>query len=65
MVGMTTRMFTHKGPRIGDAALQMPNCRKYNEHIGWEPEISFVQTMHDLLNYWFERVGKVEILLTR
>lgn len=48
-----------------DADLQVPDCRKFKEHTGWEPEISFEQTMHDLLDYWRERVGKGEHFLTR
>lgn len=48
-----------------DADLQIPDCRKFKAHTGWEPLISFEQTMHDLLDYWRERVGKGEVLLTR
>lgn len=48
-----------------DADLQIPNCHKFKEHTGWEPEISFEQTMQDLLNYWRTRIGKGEIFLTR
>ena len=48
-----------------DADLQVPDCRKFKAHTGWEPEISFETTMHDLLDYWRSRVGKGEIFLTR
>ena len=48
-----------------DADLQVPDCRKFKEHTGWEPQISFEQTMHDLLDYWRKRVGKGEEFLTR
>lgn len=48
-----------------DADLQIPDCRKFQTHTGWKPEISFEQTMHDLLAYWRERVGRGEIFLTR
>lgn len=48
-----------------DADLQVPDCRKFKEHTGWEPQISFEDTMHDLLDYWRDRVGKGEIFLTR
>lgn len=41
-----------------DADLQVPDCHKFKEHTGWEPQISFEQTMSDLLNYWRERVKK-------
>lgn len=48
-----------------DADLQVPDCRKFKEHTGWESQISFEQTMQDLLNYWRERVGRGENFLTR
>lgn len=48
-----------------DADLQIPDCRKFKAHTGWEPEISFEQTMGDLLNYWRDRVSKGYHFLTR
>lgn len=48
-----------------DADLQIPDCRKFKAHTGWEPEIPFEKTMHDLLNYWRVRVNKGEQFLTR
>lgn len=48
-----------------DADLQVPDCRKFKAHTGWEPQISFEKTMHDLLDYWRERVKKGENFLTR
>ncbi len=48
-----------------DADLQIPDCRKFKEHTGWEPKISFETTMLDLLDYWRNRVGRGEIFLTR
>lgn len=39
-----------------DADLQVPNTAKFEAHTGWRPEISFAQTMLDLLNYWRARV---------
>jgi GDPmannose 4,6-dehydratase len=41
-----------------DADLQVPDTRKFQEHTGWKPEISFEQTMIDLLDYWREKVKK-------
>ena len=35
-----------------DADLQVPDCRKFKEHTGWEPQIEFETTMQDLLDYW-------------
>lgn len=48
-----------------DADLQVPDCRKFKAHTGWEPEIPFEKTMRDLLDYWRERVGKGTQFLTR
>jgi GDPmannose 4,6-dehydratase len=42
-----------------DADLQVPNIKKFQDHTGWKPEISFEQTMSDLLNYWRYKV-KIE-----
>lgn len=39
-----------------DADLQIPNTKKFQNHTGWKPEISFEKTMLDLLNYWREKV---------
>jgi GDPmannose 4,6-dehydratase len=48
-----------------DADLQVPDCKKFIEHTGWKPEISFERTMRDLLNYWRDKVNKGECFLTR
>lgn len=48
-----------------DADLQVPDCRKFKEHTGWEPEISFEDTMRDLLDYWRNRIKNGEHFLTR
>lgn len=48
-----------------DATLQVPDTRKFSKHTGWVPEISFEQTMLDLLNYWRERVKKYGNQLNR
>ena len=48
-----------------DADLQIPDCRKFKAHTGWEPQISYEKTMKDLLNYWRERVGHGEKFLQR
>jgi GDP-mannose 4,6-dehydratase len=39
-----------------DADLQIPDARKFINHTGWKPEISFEETMLDLLNYWRDRI---------
>ncbi len=48
-----------------DADLQVPDCRKFKAHTGWEPEIPFEKTMHDLLDYWRGRVKRGEAFLAR
>lgn len=48
-----------------DADLQVPDCRKFKEHTGWEPVIPFEKTMEDLLNYWRDRVKNGTEFLTR
>lgn len=48
-----------------DADLQVPDCRKFKVHTGWEPEIPFETTMQDLLNYWRGRIAQVGTVLTR
>jgi GDPmannose 4,6-dehydratase len=39
-----------------DADLQIPDTTFFRNITGWEPSISFEETMLDLLNYWRERV---------
>ena len=48
-----------------DADLQVPDCRKFKNHTGWEPKIDFETTMYDLLDYWRIRIRKGLHLLTR
>lgn len=48
-----------------DADLQVPDCRKFKKHTGWEPKISFEKTMQDLLDYWRDRINKGDKVLVR
>ncbi|MCE3239432.1 MAG: rmd, partial [Gammaproteobacteria bacterium] len=48
-----------------DADLQIPDTRKFAQHTGWKPLITFEQTMQDLLDYWRERVRLSADFLTR
>jgi len=48
-----------------DADLQVPDTTKFTSHTGWVPEISFEQTMNDLLEYWRRRVKLQGTFLTR
>lgn len=48
-----------------DADFQIPDCRKFKEHTGWEPRIRFETTMRDLLDYWRQRIQKGSYFLTR
>ena len=35
-----------------DADLQIPDCAKFQDKTGWAPQITFEQTMKELLQYW-------------
>mgnify|MGYP003116341041 FL=1 len=48
-----------------DADLQVPDTSKFKNHTGWEPQISFEETMVDLLNYWRRRVDNESHFLSR
>ncbi len=48
-----------------DADLQVPDTTKFRKHTGWEPEIPFEKTMHDLLDYWRDRVKAGRAFLVR
>ena len=48
-----------------DADLQVPDCNKFIKHTGWKPKISFEKTMHDLLDYWRNRLQNGVNFLTR
>jgi len=39
-----------------DADLQVPDCTAFRVHTGWDPLISFTQTMSDLLDYWRKKI---------
>ena len=51
--------------RLIDADLQVPNTAKFTAHTGWKSEISYEQTMKDLLDYWRARVKREGAQLTR
>jgi GDP-mannose 4,6-dehydratase len=48
-----------------DADLQVPDTRKFENHTGWKPTITFEQTMQDLLDYWRTRVKQSAEFLVR
>jgi GDPmannose 4,6-dehydratase len=48
-----------------DADLQIPDTTKFTSHTGWKPEITFEQTMEDLLNYWRQQVESGRRYLSR
>lgn len=48
-----------------DADLQVPDTRKFEHHTGWRPEISFEQTLQDLLTYWRDKVDQSPAHLIR
>ena len=48
-----------------DADAQIPDAGKFKRHTGWEPRISFAQTMQDLLDEWRRRVAGGRRFLSR
>jgi len=48
-----------------DADLQIPDTSLFRSLTGWKPEISFDQTMKDLLDYWRLRIAQTGTTLTR
>ena len=48
-----------------DADLQIPDITKFQNHTGWKPQISFEQTMNDLLQYWRDRINSGRKFLRR
>ena len=48
-----------------DADLQVPNTNKFRKHTGWQPQISFEETMVDLLNFWRDRVNSGRNFINR
>jgi GDPmannose 4,6-dehydratase len=48
-----------------DADLQVPDTTKFEKHTGWKSQITFEQTMQDLLDYWREKVSQTEAFLVR
>ena len=45
-----------------DADLQVPNCKKFKSHTGWNPEYNYKETLSDLLNYWRKKLIKIKII---
>lgn len=46
------KMPDQKLMRPNDVSLQIADCSKFKAETGWKPEITFEQTMADLLNWW-------------
>lgn len=49
--------------RPSDVPVMWADAEKFRKRTGWAPTIPFKQTLHDLLNYWRERVTKEHIRL--
>ena len=45
-----------------DADLQVPDCKKFKSHTGWNPEYNYKETLSDLLNYWRKKLIKIKII---
>lgn len=41
-----------------DVTLQVPDCTKFKQATGWQPEISLDQCLYDLLDHWRKEVRK-------
>ncbi len=39
-----------------DVPCMVADCTRIHAHTGWQPQISFEQSLHDVLNYWREQV---------
>jgi GDPmannose 4,6-dehydratase len=39
-----------------DIATIVADCSKLRARTGWQPEIAFEQSLHDVLDYWREQV---------
>lgn len=48
-----------------DADLQIPDCRKFIRHTGWQPEIPYEVTMKDLLDYYRQKIKQGNGFLAR
>jgi len=48
-----------------DADLQVPDTSKFTQHTGWKPEISFEETLSDLLDYWRKKIQSGRNYLVR
>ena len=44
--------------RPADVTLQIPDSGKFKKATGWEPVISFDQTLKDLLDFWRDRLRR-------
>jgi GDP-4-dehydro-6-deoxy-D-mannose reductase len=44
--------------RPTEVPLMVGDCTKIREQTGWRPQISFEQSLQDVLDYWREQVGK-------
>lgn len=74
MLGHLTSISKTKGIKVEmdserlrpiDADLQVPDTSKFRKHTGWEPRITFEETMRDLLEYWRGRIASGRNFLTR
>lgn len=48
--------------RPSDVTLQIPDCSKFIKQTGWQPKISYEQSMLDLLNYWRQKLVCLQAL---
>ena len=48
-----------------DTDLQIPDVSKFSDHYDWQPQISFEQTMQDLLDYWRKKIAGGAVIINR
>jgi len=44
--------------RPAEVPNMVADCTKLKEHTGWQPGFNFVQSLHDVLDYWREQVRR-------
>ena len=42
--------------RLVDVPSVVADCTRIAKHTGWQPQIAFQQSLHDVLDYWREQV---------
>jgi len=46
--------------RAADVPIMVSDCRKFRQRTGWQTTIPFEQSVLDVLDYWRQKVGRVQ-----